>query len=92
MPQKKNPVRYITACSGQQLATYICEITLQDSLELLRGKSGRVFGQVSDTEQCHGASWWLIVVHSSDGGLHDDHERNTLHLQQGFPRRQGASV
>jgi argininosuccinate lyase len=64
MPQKKNPVRYITACSGQLLATYICETTLQDSLELLRGKSGRVFGQVSDMEQWHGAPWWLIVIHS----------------------------
>jgi argininosuccinate lyase len=57
MPQKKNPVRYITACFGQQLATYISEITLQDSLELLRGKSGRVFGQVGNIEQCHGALW-----------------------------------
>ena len=50
-----------------------------DSLELIRGKSGRVFGDVS---LC------LIV----DGRIYVDIQRPGFDLQQRFARRQGASI
>ena len=56
-----------------------------DSLELLRGKSGRVFGNVGLTHgMIEGGSDYIFA----DGWLFDDSEGPAIHLQQGSPRRQ----
>ena len=56
-----------------------------DSLELLRGKSGRVFGNVGLTHRMiEGYSDYIFA----DGWLFDDFEGPAIHLQQGSPRRQ----
>ena len=38
-----------------------------DSLELLRGKSGRIFGNVCFSVSCH----CLLLIYLLDGGIHD---------------------
>jgi hypothetical protein len=61
-----------------------------DSLELLRGKSGRLFGNVS-FDQCVYLPHVDIFL-LSDGRIPDDVERLALHIQQGFAGRQGTSI
>jgi argininosuccinate lyase len=56
-----------------------------DSLELLRGKSGRVVGQV-----CILISVPLTIAAAH--GIHDDVQGTAEHVQQGSSRRQGSHV
>jgi argininosuccinate lyase len=53
-----------------------------DSLELIRGKTGRLFGNVS-----FGFLYFRRLIFGLDGRLHDDSERASLDIQQGPPRR-----
>jgi len=58
-----------------------------DSLELLRGKSGRLFGNVN----CF--SWKLSFSDKfPDGRIFDDTQRPTLDLQQGPPGGQRTLI
>jgi hypothetical protein len=59
-----------------------------DSLELLRGKSGRVFGNVS----CIFVTLDFNLIMSIDGRILNDLEGIAVHVQQGLAGRQGASI
>lgn len=53
-----------------------------DSLELLRGKSGRVFGNV-----CFSCCLEepIPIVESTDGGIYDDLQGSSFNIQQRSP-------
>jgi hypothetical protein len=56
-----------------------------DSLELLRGKSGRIFGDVRLFYAM--ISITTLNYYATDGRLPDDLEGTSLNLQQGSARR-----
>ena len=61
-----------------------------DSLELLRGKAGRIFGNVCYV--CVFASMDVTMHMTPDGWVLDDAQRFAVDVQQGLARGQGTAL